>query len=299
MIRNTLILLIAAACFLGCDTVVKLDVPRDHSQLVVNSFFHPDSTFGITLSKSQFVLNSGDFKKVSGATATLMDGEGNALATLQEQEPGIYISNVKPQPGKTYEINVSKSGFKTVTAQNHVPADSALMTKYEVERNANSFRSVRLSIWIDDSQNKDYYQLYGKHKITLYGEEIDTTTYEQELFFSSDDPVFGKEISGKRRLFFDDTLFDGRTYKMNLNTNVGSPQCSPMSDVCDQKTEVTLFIRKVSEAYFKYTEARSLQDDVSENPFAEPVPVYDNIENGLGIFAGFRVSKYQIKIPEN
>ncbi|MCW9707476.1 DUF4249 domain-containing protein [Fodinibius salsisoli] len=299
MMRKIVGMLISVTCLWGCENVVQLDVPNKENQLVVNSLFHPDSTFGVSLSQSQFVLDNGEFKKVSGATVKLTDEEGDELTTMQEGESGIYTSDLKPQSGRSYQIKVSKEGFPSATATGNVPADSAMMTKYEVKRNSSSQRFINLSIWLDDSNSEDYYQLYGKQKITLYGEEIDTTTYEHELFFSSDDPVFGEEVNGQRRLLLDDVLFNGKTYKINLSTTVGSTQCSPMSEICDQETEVILYIRKLSEAYFKYMETLSLQDNLSENPFAEPVPVYDNIENGVGIFGGYKVSEYPIEVPEN
>lgn len=298
MIRNLIIISVVAFCICSCETVVELDVPQKENQLVVNSLFHPDSTFGVSLSQTQHVLDDGEFRKVSGATAIVMDDKGNKLASMQEQEPGIYTSNLKPKPGQSYQIKVTKSDFATATATDAVPQDSARITKCEVERIPNSHRSFRFSIWIDDSKNKDYYQLYGIEKVIYYGEEIDTTTYEQELFFTSDDPVFG-DYNNRQRLFFDDALFDGQVEKINLRTAVGSFQCSTMSDICDQEVEVTLYLRKVSEAYFKYIETSSLQDDLNDNPFAEPVPVYDNVKNGVGIVGGFRVSEYPIEIPEN
>lgn len=299
MTRYLIVILVLSLCIYACETVVQLDVPHKENQLVVNSFFHPDSTFGLSLSQSQFVLDSGEFEKVTGATAILMDGQDNKLTTMQEHESGIYLSDLKPKPGNTYRIKVSKSGFTSASATDKVPEDSARMTKYQVKRNPNSPRSIRLSIWIDDSENKDYYQLYGMEKVTLFGEEIDTTTYEEEMFFASDDPIFGDQSNTGRIFFFDDALFNGKTHKINLDTSVGSTQCTPEADICDQEVEVTLYIRKISEAYFKYLRTSDLQNDLSDNPFAEPVPVFDNIENGLGIFGGYRVSEYPIEIPED
>lgn len=299
MTRKLIIVLVAVFYICSCETVVQLDVPQKDNQLVINSLFHPDSTFGITLSQSQHVLDDGEFKEVTGATAIVMDEKGSELATLQEQEPGSYTSNLKPKPGQSYQIEVSKSGFATATATDAVPRDSAQITKYEVKRVSNSHNSIRLSIWIDDPKSKDYYQLYGRENVTIYGEEIDTTLYEEEVYFASDDPVFGDYGNNRQRLFFDDVLFDGQVKKLNIQTSVGRYQCSPMSDVCDQEIEVTLYLRKLSEAYFNYIETSFLQDDLNDDPFAEPVPVYDNIKNGVGIFGGFRVSEYPIEIPGN
>ncbi|MFT6867249.1 MAG: hypothetical protein ACJA08_002089 [Cyclobacteriaceae bacterium] len=46
-------------------------------------------------------------------------------------------------------------------------------------------------------------------------------------------------------------------------------------------------IKKVSEEYYKYEQTSQLQFDIGGDPFSQPVPVFNNIENGFGIFAGY------------
>lgn len=56
-------------------------------------------------------------------------------------------------------------------------------------------------------------------------------------------------------------------------------------------------MKKVSEAYFLYKETYALQQSVDGDPFAEPVTVFNNIENGYGIFAGYRTTLYPLEVP--
>ncbi|WP_421873166.1 DUF4249 family protein [Marinoscillum sp.] len=44
-------------------------------------------------------------------------------------------------------------------------------------------------------------------------------------------------------------------------------------------------MRHCSEAYYAYFKSLENQVNSRENPFSEPILVYNNIENGLGIFA--------------
>lgn len=295
MIRKLNILILAAVC-LSCQTVVEIDVPHEENQLVVNSFFHPDSTFGISLKQSQFVLERGDFKIVTGATAILMDGEGNEIGQLNDQGSGIYTSDIKPQPGKSYRIKVSKKPFTTVTATGSVPEDTARITKVDVEQRK---RGVSISIWLDDSAGEDYYELYGISKSVVYTPE-DTIRSEDLMSFHSDDQTFEHfDGNSQRYLFFDDVLFDGHETRFNLDSAFGGVGCvDDVNTDCQEKQKTTLYLRKVSKTYYQYKETKELQDQLGGNPFAEPVPVYENIENGLGIFAGFQESAYTIEIPE-
>lgn len=299
MMRNALFVLIAAACFLGCDTVVELDVPRDDSQLVVNSTFSPDSTFGVRLSKSEFILDEWNPELITGASATVLDANGTEVAQLTEQEEGVYTSSVLPEPGQTYQIKVSKPGYKTATARSIVPADTAQVTRIETTKPSQSSGSVTLSLWIDDPAGKDYYEISGRSQTVIYLPD-DTLRYKQKLWLRSDDPTFDNFDEGSQHdMFFNDRLFSGTKKKLTFRTNFRRPHCTSDDTECRDEHEAMLFVRKVSKEYYEYKQSVNLQDDVEGDPFAEPVPVYDNIENGLGIFAGFRENAYELNMPEN
>ena len=48
-----------------------------------------------------------------------------------------------------------------------------------------------------------------------------------------------------------------------------------------------VYLISASEDYFRYKRTYSLQEESSGDPFAQPVNVYNNIENGFGIVAGY------------
>ncbi|MGE5395011.1 MAG: DUF4249 family protein, partial [Candidatus Saccharibacteria bacterium] len=49
----------------------------------------------------------------------------------------------------------------------------------------------------------------------------------------------------------------------------------------------TLHVQRISKDLYNYLKYLELYDYYHENPIAEPVPVYSNVKNGAGIFAGF------------
>lgn len=295
MNRYFAIIFIAACCFSSCETVVNLDVPYEDSKLVVNSFFNPDSAFSISLYQSRFILDEGYFKKVSGASVILHDSEGNRLAKLKETETGIYEANVKPQAGKEYTIKVSKEGFETVTATDHIPVNSAKITKYEASQGfyseSNRREYLTLSLWIDDPAGKDFYEIYGTQKITIYTNQGDTLTSENVLHFSSSDPIFTDYVLNSEFLYFDDKLFEGEVRKITFKASLDDWYCT---EQCVETEKITVYLRKVSESYFNYKDTNALQREIREGPFAEPVIIYNNIKNGFGIFAGYRTSTFVI-----
>ena len=61
---------------------------------------------------------------------------------------------------------------------------------------------------------------------------------------------------------------------------------------------IIVTLRTVSEDFYNYKITGSLHDNSSDNPFAQPVNVYKNIDNGFGIFAGYRISLHHWTISE-
>jgi len=43
----------------------------------------------------------------------------------------------------------------------------------------------------------------------------------------------------------------------------------------------------VSETYYKYYKSFQKHQETGDNPFSESVIVYNNIQKGLGVFAGY------------
>ena len=131
----------------------------------------------------------------------------------------------------------------------------------------------------------------------------------------SDDPIvvrfFNRSASELR---FSDRSFDGTTYALKIYmrdpVNFGQDQNSinaftspvafnePLFDTQGNiirapgepyASYFTLYalLRTTSAAYYDYYYTGELQASVENNAFAQPVQVYDNIDGGLGIFAGF------------
>ena len=57
-----------------------------------------------------------------------------------------------------------------------------------------------------------------------------------------------------------------------------------------------VLLRTTTEEYYNYNYTRDLQASVESNPFAQPVQVFDNIEGGLGIFAGYSQTEKEVTI---
>lgn len=73
-IHKASIIALSALVFGACETVVDIDLPVEPTRLVVNSFISPDSTVGVRISKSKYVLDrANSFTLVNDAQVTLFE----------------------------------------------------------------------------------------------------------------------------------------------------------------------------------------------------------------------------------
>jgi hypothetical protein len=55
-------------------------------------------------------------------------------------------------------------------------------------------------------------------------------------------------------------------------------------------------LRSISKEYYDYQTSLNEYWNADGNPFAQPVQVFTNIENGFGIFAGFGKSSDTLRL---
>ena len=73
--------------------------------------------------------------------------------------------------------------------------------------------------------------------------------------------------------------FRGGSYSVDFSTY--------SSPIANKAIKVTIILRTITREQFEYLRTQELQRYHADNPFSEAVPVCSNVENGLGIFAGY------------
>ena len=62
--------------------------------------------------------------------------------------------------------------------------------------------------------------------------------------------------------------------------------------------EVFVELRTITESYYKYHSSLARQLIVRQDPFAEPVTIFNNIEGGYGNFSGFSPEVTSSYLPQ-
>jgi hypothetical protein len=286
-IQTIIIILIAVCCF-ACETVVDVHVPLETPKITINSLFSSDSVFTVMLHKSKFVLDEGDFQSIENANVVVKEN-GQPFDILTYAGNNVYrsMSERKPSTGKVYEIEASASGMESVKGESLIP-EQALIQQVTYERRSGQSNDRVFDYVIDvtlkdnpDSEN--FYQLIVYSEFYYVDFNTQDTIYQQyPTFVFTDDPAFTEAASDK--ILFDDKLFNGKEVKISLKgTDFRAT------------TKAYVHVLTLSRDLFKYKLTTDLQRQSSGDPFAQPVLVYNNINKGFGIFAGYNETVFEIK----
>lgn len=257
----------------GCQLVVDFDIPVDKPKLVLNAIVNPDSTWKVSVSQSRHILDRFPSADVPNANVILMDENENLLGYLQQEKPGEYGSDSKPQVNTKYKLKVEVPGYETLLAQTTIPQPIPV-TAIKIDTVLKDWYSeVTAELTFTDPPEKNYYQVYWAAEVSVQsgtstGEKTDTITYLFPLYLPQTEFEESSAV-------FNDTKFNNTTTKIKVQLN-------HLAFGTIIKHRIILF--NLNEDYYNYELTRRLQERTSGDPFAQPVQVFTNITNGIGIF---------------
>jgi hypothetical protein len=272
------LLIVLAIIILGsaCQKTVILDVGIVKPRLVVNSILDKDSVIRVQLSKSRSMVDSsGSIEKIS--TATVKVYEDNILMqTLTKGSAGLYSFSLKPKTGKDYRLEVDNTEFGHVQATALIPTPPFLnyATQTTVLTPGSNTQYIKFKIGIkDEGIQPDFYYLraFIIKKGFLPGAN---SNFVMSAAIQSDDNVIITDDSMLKGVIFDDAAFIGKNYEMIVYT--------PYRITKD--FNLWFELSSITSDYYKYLVSSIMQNNAGSNPFAEPVVIKSNVQNGTGIF---------------
>ena len=297
--------LLTALC--ACEQVIEPDLPEHPPRLVLQAFFTSDGAWTAHVGRSSWILEPRSFDPpVTDAEVELLAGdrvvgklEFNYTVVAYVFEGGAL------QAGETYSLRVAAPGFETVRATDTVPGPVQTSVRLSRPRAAGSEsgggRDFSIELEIQDPPGEANYYQISLFRVYQGRDEEDEArdfipAFRREESFSTRDPSILADNSVDespfeegdfegRAPYFRDTLFDGKTHEIELSTDFdGDPDFS----------EIRLQVLHISEAFYEYLKTARLHHDTLDNPFAEPLNVYGNVENGYGIFAGYSSRTFEL-----
>jgi hypothetical protein len=286
----------------SCETTEKIDeFPLRPSKLVLNCFFTADSTWEFQVSNSLSVLDNAQIELIDSASILLFQ-DGYPIDTLDRPEDdGIYRSHkVLPGMNASYSVTATAPGFDVVLhAEDHVPVsvpirrirgtiiDSSFYHGYDYYTDSPKIRGHiegTIELEIQDPPGVDNY-----YHLAVYFMEERLRDYEDTIYyldrrrvnFTVQDAAAEETAFGSGALF-SDQFFDGQEHTVKIIYHA--------SGIKNNMKVFYAELTSLTESAYLYK--RSIEDyqAASGDPFSEPVLVYGNIENGLGIFSGYNLN---------
>jgi len=273
---------ISLACVIlglsACIKPVQVTLPTHKPALVLNSVFNPDSTFYVDLSSSRNILSNEAHAPVTNASVRLFRN-GNYMADLQHSKNGVYIAAIKPESLAKYSITATAPNFPSISARNHIPGAPVL---HQIQAAVADIRpnehdlGVNVSFILDNpSVEENFYFIRAYRSATTSGQTI---VRSAGISFLS--PIM-EDFQIDDRYYFSDKLFKGKptTLKLHLYS--------------DPKGITYLRIAHITEEYYAY--GKTLVNFSYSDTNLNQMSVSNNIENGIGLFAGYNAITIPIK----
>ncbi len=298
------------------ETVVDLEIPDHKPVLVLNGLLKTDTISRVVVSQSVGAFSNIDPSFVYDATVSLFQDNDfigymeidsseqiyfnyiNSSGFFDSIPTYYYKNNHIPEKGSTYRITVDHTDFPSISAETYVPNDIIL---YDVDIDTTSNEDlISFSFSFDDNpllQNYYGLELYANCS-KIWDDEYG---YLYEEYFSgyaeflSNDPSFpggipfeGYTFSGDN-VVFTDALFNGQQKIINLDVET-------YLEFKDCDTVIITFSNFSDDTYSYFKSLGDHRDKGELGLFGgEVIPVYSNVENGLGVLISTSEQKLFLK----
>lgn len=304
--------LFAVLAVAGCEEVIEFRGDKIDPKIVLYTLLEPDNIITVSLAKSQSIFEKEyEPPQITNATVRVFR-DGVLLTTLTYVPPGAtpdwmpqvphskYISEgVRPEPGHLYRIEAEVPGLKPVHAEVWLPVAVVAervdtMTRTDMEGYPYLQARVRFT---DPPGQENYYRLSVRRiegfalksddssvmpdSVMVYSDDFTFSSVDEPLINpASDEDLFGDNVSNRYSIFSDE-LIEGKTYDLSFRLY------SAKKDTANYEFIHFVFeLQSITKDLYLFLRSSAAHYQTRNSPFSEPVIVYSNIVNGLGIAGG-------------
>ena len=303
-------IIVAAATVLlhaSCQRTVDFDGKLPSPSIVINSFVAAGDTIAARISRSWNLAEDGSNTALNDAAVMLYVNDELRPPMQHVVAPNPYPnyrSATVAREGDRVRITVNRAGCREATAGTVIPGKATILSVNILREGSPNSPDLRCLIRFKDLEagRKNCYRLVvdriiriqqtpDREETFIYGVNFD---YDRDAALKAvfDNLSVGDLTGSERRndyRIFDDDIFDGREYTLNISFNPNSyiPNF-PGGNVPTRTDDEYVFkLVTLSEEAFKYLKSRTLYAYSGSDPFSEPVSVHTNVDGGLGILGGF------------
>ena len=257
--------------------IVDVKLPEQEPILILNAVIETYKPVTVNVSKGLGILDTGKIYIIENAVVEIFQN-GSFKERLTYTENGNYISNLTiPQYGNKYKIVASAPGFTEVFAETDIPSNvkiSNIIVKDSATYDFYNLLNASVSFTLHDPLESNFYML------EMYAFDSDLSNGAHPIDISASDAKI-EFLTGYKNIMFLDRSFYGKEYIIEIFFD-----SFYLNDSSTMGTPVLLNVSTITQEYYLYQKSVNEQFESRFNQFADPAPVYSNINNGLGILLG-------------
>jgi len=266
-------------CFAGCRKKAKINLPTTEVKLVLTCFISPeDSILYADLRTSTPKIGELDF--VGGVIdygTVRLSSASKTIDMIFNYQYGGYVVNVSDfpiVPGQSYSITASAPNFQPVSATTSIPEDTLHITNIDISvgSKTQSYEEVFLSYGVQDLPGRTYvallHQLMLAHDSSSYRLILSNVRYWETANYFDD-------VKQNKSFYYSKRTNEKLVYGYG-------------------KYALVFTALNYSHELYYYSRSVQLALESSDNPFAEPVMIYSNINGGYGCFGGYRSTSRKV-----
>ena len=319
-----LLFLTSIICFYSCgelETVIDINIPTHEPVLVLNGRLDTDTNVQVLVSSSVGAFDNSNPSMVNDANVILFENnievetltldtdntyemylnDGN-WRTNTYIDMNYYVSNYVPKKDKTYKIEVTHPNFNDINASTYIP-DDILIYNLVIDSTSNNDK-INFEFSFDDDANiVNYYSVslivscskvfedeYGYFDSWNYGGNVEMNSNDPSFPTNSFDALEGGYSFQGERAVFNDALFNGQEKRISVDVLTEEFKYSQ----CDT---IKFIFSTFSDDSYRYYNSLSEQRESGELDIfgGEVVPVFTNVNNGLGILLSKNAQEFNIK----
>lgn len=309
----------------SCETTIKFKGDGADPKIVIYSLLHPDSLISVSVAVSHAVFDERyEPEQITDAVVRVYR-DGALLETLDYVPPepvpdympevthSRYVSEViRPLPGSTYRIEVVVSGLTTASGEAMLP-DPVPIIRFDTSSVIREWGERQLVVKIkfqDPAGAENLYRLTARGKGGFYSGQkeepyislMPVIVSDEDLSYGAwgeplitpqqEDDIFGMYLYNTYSLFTDE-LIAGKEYNLTMQFHHNAPDTDYY-----EFNHLYFMLHSLSRDLYLYLQSLSAQDQTRDNFLAEPVLVYTNITNGLGVVGAMSTGKDSLKIGD-
>lgn len=321
--KRYFLIFITYGILLGCVKTLDIPAPAYVKKVVVTGILSPNDSLTVSL---QYNLKADAkdslYPIITNATVTFY--ENNVLlGEAKNYNNGLYRLNYSPKEGRKYKVMISVPDYGELEAEETLPIskEMTVVTSENKGNNPNNnpnftatFRSAeaKANYWLSLYQD-DYSSKWNDPNCSKYSgrpvppsckfiyylsaafNRFATNSYLSDRFNAEYDPLTGF-YTYSRFMRIDNSKI--KNQEVIIDFTASNPL--PKSAKNNESVYLRLLITGTGfDQYLKSAIAANFNKPADAygnigNPFAEPIPIYSNIKNGIGVFGA--VIEKQVKI---